>query len=144
MILSETFSVIDAIYNDECTSDTTSNYYLNTNNSSIAYSDGKIVVTALNTNTIYCDLRSIANTVKGKTVSFQCDIVPNNCEARLEIYNYAGVSYNTDWVSTTTSLKIEDAVIPSDATTGFFRISMRNHSNGSSISFKNFAVWISD
>lgn len=143
--VSETYSVIDAIYNDDGTSDTKANYYWNTNNGSLANNDGRMVMTALNANTLYCDLRQIANTVKGKTVSYQCDIIPNNCEVRLEIYTKSGsANYYTDWISTGSILKLEDIFIPSDSTTGFFRVIMRNNSTGSSFAFKNLAVWISD
>lgn len=144
-IVSETYSVIDAIYNDDGTSDTKANYYWNTNNGSLANNDGRMVMTALNANTLYCDLRKIADTVKGKTVSYQCDVVPNNCEVRLEIYTTSGsANYYTDWISTGSILKLEDIFIPSDSATGFFRVLMRNNSTGSSFAFKNLAVWISD
>ena len=140
-----TYSLIDAVFNDKVPSDTTSLYYLNTTYSSIAYSDGKIIISALNNvNAPYVDVRSLVNTVKGKSVRFSCDVEPNNCEVRLEVYGTAGAGRTTEWVSSATHLETEPYTIPSNTSTGFFRIMMRNNDTGSSFAFKNFTVWFED
>ena len=142
ILQSEIYEVIDAIYYDPVTSDTTNNYYLNTTNTSISYTDGKIVVTNLNNNGSYCDLRTLLNSVKGKTVRFKVDVEVTNLEARLEFLPKGSPTVYSNYTSTDATLQIDSIDVPNDATNGFFRINTRYGSEGASFKFKNFTVYL--
>ena len=119
--------------------DTTSNYYINSNNVSIAYNNGYITVTSINTGTDQIvDLRSIANDLKGKTVNFEVEIDPNGM---------TGLVLRTVNLSPTKSVsvvdgvnKLENVAIPSDSTV-YLRIVKTNSTSGNSYKFKNIKIY---
>ena len=140
---SETYEVTDCIYYDDMSTDTNTNYYLNTSNNSISYdsTNKKLVVTALNSNGMYVDLRSLLNSVKGKTVKIEVDVEPVNCSVRLQVFPHGTAINLTDLVSTATTLVSEPYDVPSDSTNAFFRITGNYVSSQSSFSFKNWKVY---
>lgn len=142
--VSQPYTVIDALYFDDMSTDTNANYYINTTNNSISYdsTNKKLVVTALNSNGMYVDLRGLLNQVKGKTVKIEVDVEPVNCSLRLQCYPQGSAVNLTDLVSTATTLITEPYDVPSDSTNAIFRITGSYVSSQSSFTFKNWKVYI--
>ncbi len=140
IFVSETFVVTDCIYFDPVTSDTTSNYYINSNNVDISYNDGYIVITSKNTGReMYVDLRSISEDIKGKTVNFEVEVDTNGI---------TGIVLRTYNITPTASMNIvngvnllENVSIPSDANLPLFRITKTNSTSGQSFKIKNIKVY---
>lgn len=143
-LVSETYDVLDCIYYDDMSTDTNTNYYLNTLNNSISYdsTNKKLVVTALNSNGMYVDLRGLLNQVKGKTVKIEVDVEPINCSLRLQCFPQGNGVNLTDLVSTATTLITEPYDVPSDSTNAYFRISGSYVSSSSSFKFKNWKIYV--
>ena len=140
MFVSETYEVLDCLYFDGMTSDTTANYWLNTTNNDIAYSDGYIVITSKVTGTEQLvDLRGLTDTLKGKTVNVEFEIDTNGITGLvLRTLNLSpNVAVNvSNGVNT-----LENVVIPSDASGVIFRVIKTNSTSGQSFKFKNVKIY---
>ena len=138
-IVSVPCNVLDCIYYDPVNSDTSSNYYLNTNVANIAYDNGTIVITAKTSQTsIYVEKRSLTDNVKGNTIYCSIDVIPTDCSARLDIY-VDDTRYGSSTI-TTAGLLEKSVDIPSSATDVKFRIAIDNITTGS-LAFKNWKVY---
>ena len=141
-LVSETFVVLDCIYYDAVTSDTTSNYYINTNNATISYDDG-IVLTSKVASAIYADLRTILNQIKGKTINIEVEVSDiTDCEVRLEFIPNSVATAYTQYSANDGVLSLSNVTVPNDSTNGFVRVSTRNQSIGGEFKFKNLKVYL--
>ena len=140
--LQETFILTDCIFYDPTTSDQSSNYFINTSGgASLSYQNGYYIL-SLGTSSNYVDLRSIASSVKGKTVNFEVDVVLNGASVRTRVYNGGIVLKSSPYTTTDGTIRVEDVTIPNDENTVFFRLERRYTDDGNSISFKNFKVYL--
>ena len=139
-ILSEIFVIKDCIYYDPTTSDTSANYFSNTTNNDIAYSNGYIVITSKVTGTDQlADLRGLTDNLKGKTVNAEFEVDTNGMTGLvLRTLNLSpNVAVNvSDGVNT-----LENVVIPSDASGVIFRLIKPNSTSGQSFKFKNVKIY---
>ena len=145
--------LLDCIYYDPVTSDTNSNYYINSaDGTSIAYdstNEAMKITCGSNTGRNNVDLRTSNSAlslddVKGKTVRFKVNISNlNGKPARLKIAgNNRDISV-TDWFTTDGEYYV-DGEIPSDATLVLFQINTANNSSwttGSIYYFKDFELY---
>lgn len=140
-LVSETYEVLDCIYYDAVTSDTTSNYYINTNNATISYDDG-IVLTSKVASAIYADVRTILNQIKGKTINIEVEVSDiTDCEVRLEFIPNSVATAYTQYSANDGVLSLSNVTVPNDSTNGFVRVSTRNQSIGGRFKFKNLKVY---
>ena len=138
-IVSVPCNVLDCIYYDPVNSDTSSNYYLNTNVADISYDNSNLVITATTTqSSIYVEKRNLTDNVKGNTIYCSVDVIPTDCSARLDIY-VDGTRYGSSTI-TTEGLLEKSVDIPSSATDVKFRIAIDNITTGS-LAFKNWKVY---
>ena len=141
---SETYEVFDCIYFDGVTSDTSSNYYVNSSYTTIAYSNGYITLTALTSvsGNLYVDLRSLTSSLKGKTVNIEVDCVLNNVETRVRLMKNGSTLKTTEYTSTDGTFTLENVdCTDGTATTYYIRIETRNASANDTIRFKNLKVY---
>ena len=139
-IVSEIFVIKDCIYYDPTTSDTSANYFSNTTNNDIAYSNGYIVITSKVTGTDQlADLRGLTDNLKGKTV---------NAEFEVDTNGMTGLVLRTLNLSPNVAVKVSDGVntlenvvIPSDASGVIFRLIKTNSTSGQSFKFKNVKIY---
>lgn len=132
---------MDCIYYDAVTSDTTSNYYINTNNATISYDDG-IVLTSKVASAIYADVRTILNQIKGKTINIEVEVSDiTDCEVRLEFIPNSVATAYTQYSANDGVLSLSNVTVPNDSTNGFVRVSTRNQSIGGEFKFKNLKVY---
>ena len=141
IISSGIFSLIDAIFYDDASTDQSSGYYINSvGGTSLSYSDGYYIL-SFGTSSTYVDLRSIVDDVKGKTVNFEVDVVLTGAEVRTRVYNGNTAIKSSEYTTTDGTILLENIEIPSDATNVPFRLERRNTSTASSIKFKNWRVY---
>ena len=140
-VVSQPYEVLDCIYYDPVTSDTTSNYYINTSNVTKEYSDGYIVITSINTGTDQIvDLRSLTDDIKGKTVNIEVEIDTNEMTGL--VLRTVNLSPSNASVSVVDGVnKLENVVIPSDASNLYIRIVKTSSTSGNSFKFKNLKVY---
>jgi len=141
MFQSEIYDVIDAVFYDPATSDRSNAYYLNTTYTSISYADNKYTISYTGSSGAYVDIRSLTNSVLGKTVNVSVDIETSNVETRLRVINGSTPIASTDYISTDGTLELTGVEIPDTASSIIFRIESRNTQSGDSIKFKNWKVY---
>jgi len=146
IIQSEIYGLLDCLYYDDMSSDTTSNYYINSNYSSKTYSGNAIILTIGSFNK-YIQLGgnngvSDVSPYLDKTVRFECHVKPSNT-VRLQIFQYINGAYSnvsSDYVTEETDLYV-DSTISESATRVLFRIDSTNGSSEDTIEFKDFKVY---
>jgi len=138
---SEIYDVIDALFYDPATSDRSNAYYLNTTYTSISYANNKYTVSYTGSSGAYVDIRSLTNSVLGKTVNVSVDIETSNVETRLRLINGSTPIASTEYISTDGTLELTGVEIPDTASSIIFRIESRNTQSGDSIKFKNWNVY---
>ena len=139
---SETYEIVDAIYYDPATSDRSSDYYLNTTYTSITFADNKYTLGYSGSTGAYVDIRSLTNALLGKIITVSVDVELGSVETRLQVINGSANVSATDYVTGTTTLKLENVELPSTSTQLIFRVTSRNVNNGDSIKFKNLKIYI--
>ena len=143
ILQSEIYDVLDCIYYDDMSSDTSSNYYVNTANNSIGYNNGYVTITA-NTSTsgnLYVDLRSLTNDLIGKTVNVEVDVVLNGVSARLRILKNGSSLMNSEYTTSDGTITLQNVDLTETADSYFIRLETRNTAIGDSIQFKNLKVY---
>ena len=140
--LTATCSVINAIFYDDATTDRNTEYYLNTTYTSISHLNNEYEVT-LGSAGQYVDLRSISSSLTGKTVVCSVDVeLPTGVSARLRTYELSN-SYATQYISGSGTLLLENIAV-GEATSGYFRIELKDVSDGDKFKFKNWTVYPTD
>ena len=146
-VQSSVYELIDAIYYDPCTSDTSSNYYILTNvGNEISFTGNSLRYTVGTSNkTIGYDTNYspiTASDYLGKTVRFSVNVNPSN-QCRLAIAQLVNGSWrvvNSSYVSSQTTLTI-DGEIDENATRFAFRIDCNNGSSGDTVDFNNWTIY---
>ena len=136
---SGTYTVIDALYYDDATTDNKANYTLGTG-MTISHSNGKYTVqcTASYRRLNFYAGSDFLNLIKGKSVKFRCGIETSN-NVQLIIYNSNTSVATSSTTSTDATLETASASIPNDATAVRFEIS---GTVSQSFSFKDFVIYI--
>lgn len=149
-IQSETYSIIDSILLDTCSSDTTSNYYYkDTGGTSLAFSNGSFVLTA-GTSDRYTNMgtsNGITNNLsrfKSKKLRFEVDAVSITGKARVSILEYGNGKFtqqvNSTYTSDTGTLSIDlPNAVSDNCTRLYLRVQVENTND--SVTFKNFRVY---
>ena len=138
-IVSEPYSLLDAIFFDGATTDNSSRYYVNTTHTSIAFSTDHYELT-FGADARYLDLRNIVDSVKGKTVNVEVDLeLPTGASAYVRTQNLSPNPQGTAVTGNATA-KLENVVVPADNTNCYFRITF-TASSGDVAKFKNFRIY---
>lgn len=150
IIQSETYSILDCIYFDPCTSDTTSRFYVDTSrDNSIAFSTDKLVLT-LGTGNQFTRLDTDTSALTlsdyvGKSVRFKVDVTPSRM-GRVQISQYVSGVYSgavsSDWVTTASTIYV-DADIDANVTRLFFIIGGNGTgaTSGDTIDIQNIRIY---
>lgn len=140
--------VIDAMYYDTCTTDTTSNYSLPTSTTHTKTFTGSSIQFKLGTGTnkyIYRNVQGTSATAPyvGRTMRFKVDVIPSS-SVRLVIaqsVQNVGWSYAYSDSSTESATLSVDAEIGVDTQTIQFRIEIPNGVENDTVEFNNFTVY---
>ena len=146
---SETYSILDAIYYDDCSTDTKSKYYINNaDGTAKSYENNSIkVVCGTNSSRNYLFLRTQENSgllasLQGNTVKFKCDITGlNGKTVRAQIRYNASTSSGYTSITSDGTIETNSLTIPSDATNVSFEIIPQDWSSGDTYYCKNFTVY---
>ena len=143
-LYSETYSVIDSIYYDEFSSDTSSRYYTNSNYTSLAYQDNSLKVT-FGGSARYLRLRTNENNIlsdlQGKTITFKSNIKTSGNTTCSIIYSTPSQSNVTISGNTINhnGVLIVTGSIPVDATQVIFNINVGT--TGMSITVTDWLIY---
>lgn len=140
IIQSETYGIYDCIYYDLMASDTSSRYFYNSTNNTLTYNNEYLEITSNNTGTdLFVDLRSLTDSIKGKTVNFEVELDTNGITGlilrTLNINPLRSITLS-DGVNV-----LENVVVPSDTSGAIFRLVKTNATSGMSFKFKNIKVY---
>lgn len=146
---SEIYSILDAIYYDDCGTDTKSKYYINgADGTAKSYENNSIkVVCGTTSNRNYLFLRTQENSgllasLQGKTVKFKCDITGlNGKTVKAQIRYNASTSSGYTSITSDGTIETNSLTIPSDATSVSFEIIPENWSSENTYYCKNFTVY---
>lgn len=147
---SETYPVLDCILLDDCSSDTTSNYYIkDTSGTSLAFTNGALVLTA-GTSDRYTNIgtsngiTSDLSRFKGQKLRFEIDATSITGKARVSIMEYGNGGFTQQVNSTYTSdigaisIDLPNAV-SDNCTRLYLRVQVENTND--SVTFKNLRVY---
>jgi len=143
MFQSETFVLIDALYNDTVSSDTSTSYYAN--NCTLSFSNDKFVITRSANGQCHINLLTSVlslSSLVGKSLKFECDILEATANVRVQIYQQVSGSWSNVNSSYTTNGTVSvQADTDANATAVQFRLDCSNLGTDGTCSFRNFKIY---
>lgn len=143
-IVSETFVVLDTLYHDEMTSDTTNNY--SKLSCSLVFNTDNLLATRTADGDCFIEIEPTGNLLNnhlGKTVKFECEIIQATANVKLRIFQLINGSWNfiESSAKSTGNLEISSASISNSATRVRYRLFLADLGTNGTCSFKNFRVY---